>query len=488
MEREIYSIVANNPEVAAYGMAKYSRSSLSLKQSLLELSEQKAKDFLNTFYFQYGHSSIADLAHIAIAIENISIWAAMIIVDEPLWDGQERSTRYQDFKKTKYYIPEDVTGQYNQIANEMFNKYDDLSNRILNYYTDKYKQPEGMSKESYLRTLKARAFDVGRYWLPLCTKTSLGQITNARTLERQVSRLLTSKLEEVREIANEIRESVVKNEPFNLLLEKNKDFTLSQELDYKLKTGPLLPTLAKYMNKNEFYENSINSLKEVAKNLFRNMVPEKTPGVALYTNVNPLIHACTVLLYNVSNFSYGQVSEVVEKLDKSQKEEILDIAFRYRGRHDSWLRELQSQPLIFDITMDIGSFRDLNRHRKVTKILQNPSFDLGFAVPEVIQSTRFENDYITEMRNHFERIKNTFNSANSENLYLLPLGTLCRSLHQMDIQEAAYIIELRTGSAGHFSYREVAYKMYEELDKKYPEFSKYIRVTNPREVFNPFQR
>ena len=87
-------------------MAKYSRSALSMKESLREISQQKAEKFLNTFYFQYGHRSIADLAHIALAIERLSILAAIAVADEQRWDGQERSTRYQDFKKSGYYVPD----------------------------------------------------------------------------------------------------------------------------------------------------------------------------------------------------------------------------------------------------------------------------------------------------------------------------------------------------------------------------------------------
>ncbi len=94
------------PEIQAYAMAKYSRSALSMKESLQEISQQKAEKFLNTFYFQYGHRSIADLAHIALAIERLSILAAIAVADEQRWDGQERSTRYQDFKKSGYYVPD----------------------------------------------------------------------------------------------------------------------------------------------------------------------------------------------------------------------------------------------------------------------------------------------------------------------------------------------------------------------------------------------
>src|ERR1700739_1757873 len=102
---EVFAVFGVEPEIQAYAMAKYSRSALSMKESLREISSQKAEKFLNTFYFQYGHRSIADLAHIALAIERLSILAAIELADEQRWDGQERSTRYQDFKKGGYFVP-----------------------------------------------------------------------------------------------------------------------------------------------------------------------------------------------------------------------------------------------------------------------------------------------------------------------------------------------------------------------------------------------
>src|SRR5438046_7319958 len=102
----VFAVHGADPEVQAYAMAKYSRSALSMKESLQQISDQKAEQFLNTFYFQYGHRSIADLAHIAFAIEKLSILAAFVLVDEQRWDGQERSTRYQNFKKRGYYPPD----------------------------------------------------------------------------------------------------------------------------------------------------------------------------------------------------------------------------------------------------------------------------------------------------------------------------------------------------------------------------------------------
>src|SRR6516162_9559884 len=128
---EVFAVYGAEPEIQAYAMAKYSRSALSMKESLREISTQKAEKFLNTFYFQYGHRSIADLAHIALAIEKLSILAAIAVADEQRWDGQERSTRYQDFKKSGYYIPdfggdEQARSLYRDTMDGLFGAYEAL--------------------------------------------------------------------------------------------------------------------------------------------------------------------------------------------------------------------------------------------------------------------------------------------------------------------------------------------------------------------------
>src|ERR1700681_2609961 len=203
---EVFAVYGVEPEIQAYAMAKYSRSSLSMKESLKEITQQKAEKFLNTFYFQYGHRSIADLAHIALAIERLSILAAIAVADEQRWDGQERSTRYQDFKKSGYYVPDfgedrvaagDAPNQtsakdlYRETVDSLFTEYEALSDRMFLYLTSIKPKPAEMKHDAYERTLRARAFDISRYLLPLAANTSLGEIVNARTLESQVSHLLS---------------------------------------------------------------------------------------------------------------------------------------------------------------------------------------------------------------------------------------------------------------------------------------------------------
>jgi thymidylate synthase ThyX len=54
-----------------------------------------------------------------------------------------------------------------------------------------------------------------------------------------------------------------------------------------------------------------------------------------------------------------------------------------------------------------------------------------------------------------------------------------RTLFKMDFAEALYIAELRSAPAGHFSYRNVAHAMFEEVARKHPSLAKYFRVSGP---------
>src|SRR3979411_2891106 len=208
--RRIYSVVGVPPEIQAYALAKYSRSSQGMLESIRELSAQKAEQFLNIFFFQYGHPSIADLAHLVFGLEQISILAAIAVVDEPVWDGQERSTRYQPFRKTGWHVPEEVVGTpaegiFGQTAEGLVAGYADPSEALLEPLVEAVPRPAELSETTYRRTLRARAFDVARSLLPLATHTSVGQIVSARVLERQIGRLLSSPYAEMRTVGAELK-------------------------------------------------------------------------------------------------------------------------------------------------------------------------------------------------------------------------------------------------------------------------------------------
>src|ERR1700730_5267791 len=282
---EVYAVYGVEPEIQAYAMAKYSRSALSMKESLREISQQKAEKFLNTFYFQYGHRSIADLAHIALAIERLSILAAIAVADEQRWDGQERSTRYQDFKKSGYYAPdfgEDHRARqlYRETVDSLFAEYESLSDRMFLYLASITPKPEEMKQEAYERTLRARAFDISRYLLPLATITSLGQIVNARTLETQVSRLLSHTHKEVRNLGELLKRAAVSpayNASHGSLRELVDQIrSVSAELGERaeqelLREVRMAPTLVKYADPNPYEIETRRELRQVAAELMGNL-------------------------------------------------------------------------------------------------------------------------------------------------------------------------------------------------------------------------
>ncbi len=97
MAKRVLTLAPMPPEKCAFALARYSRSPDSIRDSIEWVRTHDSGKFLESFYFQYGHASIADLGHVALCFEGVSELAATEIEDEQLWDGQARSSRYQDF-------------------------------------------------------------------------------------------------------------------------------------------------------------------------------------------------------------------------------------------------------------------------------------------------------------------------------------------------------------------------------------------------------
>ena len=53
-------------------------------------------------------------------------------------------------------------------------------------------------------------------------------------------------------------------------------------------------------------------------------------------------------------------------------------------------------------------------------------------------------------------------------------------MFKMDFAEALYIAELRSGVAGHYSYRRVAWEMYEAVRRQYPGMAGMFRIEDVR--------
>src|SRR5206468_8023034 len=109
----------------------------------------------------------------------------------------------------------------------------------------------------------------------------------------------------------------------------------------------------------------------------------------------------------------------------------------------------------------------------------------GYDTPEDVVSGGWQSRYDAAMRSAAEAGSGMRDDVAP---YAIPLAYRKRTLFKMDFAEALYISELRSGPAGHFSYRNVAYAMYEEVAKKHPSLAKYFRVTDVREPMDLLKR
>ena len=516
-QTDVYAVHGADPEVLAYAMAKYSRSALSMRESLNEISAQRAEQFLNTFYFQYGHRSIADLAHIAFAVERLSLLAAVVLVDEQRWDGQERSTRYQNFLKSGWFFPEfgdysEAAQLYSKTVENLFSTYQRTTSAVLDALRRRVACPETLKPEAYERTLKARAFDVARYLLPLATNTSLGQIVSARTLETQVSRLLSHPMAEVRDLGLKLREAAtgpawnVNASAATAFIEKlavaNPDLATEATalFNREVRTAP---TLVKYAESNQYLMQTRAELEHAARELLHGIDPAAAPLVDLVERTEALeVELAATLIYWVSDHPYRQVRDLIAELPAARVEEIIELGLRHRGRHDEVLRVFHAgAALRFDILMDIGGFRDMHRHRRVTQIKQGFTTLHGYDTPTcgdlapdvnlLAEAGIVANYQVAIDAAHAASAQVAASQAPEASvsaLYLLPLATRVRSLFKMDFAEAQYISELRSAPAGHFSYRRVAWEMFLAVERQHPSLARHIRVTDFTKPIDLLQR
>jgi len=361
-----------------------------------------------------------------------------------------------------------------------------------------------MAEDAYTRTLRARAFDNSRYLLPLATNTSLGQIVNARTLETQIARLLSSPHAEVRNLGGLLKDAA-KEPAFNAQAEalrklveeiKAADPALGAKAEQQLlRPIRVAPTLVKYANASEYEISTRQELAQAAIEIMAGAAIASAPLVDLIEDTPLEVEIAATLLYSACHYSYRQIRERVESLVAARRNEIIDLGLQHRGPHDELLRSFHAgQRFCFDILMDIGGFRDMHRHRRCTQIEQGFTQLHGYDTPPDIIAAGLEKRYQDAMQRTVvpsEAQASEYQASGPlasdqvaaapdphASLYLLPMGFRKRTLFKMDFAEAVYISELRSGVAGHFSYRNVAYAMYEEAAKKHPGLAQYFRVTD----------
>jgi len=263
------------------------------------------------------------------------------------------------------------------------------------------------------------------------------------------------------------------------------------------------PTLVKYAQPNAYLKETQAELKQAATEILGHLPIAPAPLVDLLERTESLeVELAATLLYSASHHSYRQIRDLVAGLEASRVSEIIELGLKHRGRHDEALRAFHAgAALRFDILMDIGGFRDMHRHRRCTQIMQGFTSIHGYETPggadlgegvDILAEAGILNEYQSAIESAYKAsaqiAAGNSTEAASSALYLLPLATRIRCLFKMDWAEAQYISELRSGPAGHFSYRRVAWEMYKAVERQHPTLAKHIRATNFTQPIDMLQR
>lgn len=215
-----------DPEVLAMLQAFYSRSPMPIEERLRtlngddkELKEDKIRAAMKRYYVDFGHASIADCGGATVFVENISMLAAKIIQDDPLYNGQECSTRYLDFAKQPFLTAHgsDAEMKIQETWRALYQEY--LPKLVLwaqaNFGLDVVsdKVPEDKVQATWESTCKAIAFDVARGLLPCGTSTNVAWTGTLRRLGDRCKEMAQHPLKEVRDIAKNVHAALYAKHP-----------------------------------------------------------------------------------------------------------------------------------------------------------------------------------------------------------------------------------------------------------------------------------
>jgi thymidylate synthase ThyX len=454
------------PEKSAYALARYSRSPDSIRDSIAWVRTHDSQKFLESFYFQYGHASIADLGHAVVCFEGVSELAATEIESEPLWDGQAKSSRYQDFSAWGFVTPEELEGAdadlYRASADRLLAAYKEVNRLACACLAERLPRPDSMKPDAYQRNLAARAFDVARYLLFWGVPTNVGQVTSIRTLEKQIRRLGASGYAEVRSLASELAEACA----------APPDCGWGEGASAE----PLAPTLARHADPDEHARRSHTDLARWAAQNLPRPAGVAVDRVDLVKPVDTPADIAATLLYPVTDRPFRELYDLACGWSPALRAEVIDVALQSRTRRDELLAGFRGGLYAYDFIMDIGAYRDMQRHRRCQKFRQAYTGRLGYDTPDLIEAAGAAGLYRTAMDAALESMGRLPQPGAQ---YLLPFGSRSRFLFKMDFAEAEYISRLRSGVKGHFSYREIAWKMKVKMEAVEPELGRLIDATPP---------
>jgi thymidylate synthase ThyX len=478
LDRPVFALRHLPEEVVAVLFAYYSRSRDSLRRNLLRListgdldlvaqpsllptvpsalaqAQEKARQFHEKWVVGYGHASVAEHAVTHLAIEDVSILASKAIEDMRLASYTEKSTRYVEFDSARYYpLPEldgsDTDTLYQDTMRFLFATYTTLLPRVIEAVKGEWPRLPQQTERGYHTACRAKALDILRYLLPTSTLTNLGLTINGRALEHLLTKMLSHPLAEVQHLG-----AMMKAEALHTL-----------------------PTLLKYAESNAYLAET-----EVAMRAMAEKVLGQEPAIpAAAVNVVRVaeeaeVYLIAAILYGYTHQTWSQVLAQARTLSADQQAHVLDAYLRRRGPHDQPLRALEHLTYTFEMLVDYGAYRDIQRHRMATQTRQLPSPHHGYSMPEEFARYGLQEAFDACMARAAAAYQHLAVAYPHLAPYVLPLAYRCRVLITWNLREIYHFVQLRSAKQGHVSYRRLAQEVYHAVAQRQPLLARYMRV------------
>jgi thymidylate synthase ThyX len=263
-----------------------------------------------------------------------------------------------------------------------------------------------------------------------------------------------------------------------------------QETGERMKTEAqkVIPTLIKYARTNAYWQETPPVLRELAAELLSGSAspaPARSGEIRLVQGPDePEARLAAAILYEHSDLPYAAVWRQVRNLTVEQHQRVIREYDARRRMHgdavhgykDPPLRALEHLTFTFEILVDYGAYRDIQRHRMATQTTQPLTCAHGYDVPELMVRCGFESPFHTAMEQASTAFSRLTQDHPDEAQYVVPLAYRKRVLFTWNLRELHHFISLRSARQGHISYRRVAQAAYRELEREYPFLAQFVRV------------
>jgi thymidylate synthase ThyX len=302
---------------------------------------------------------------------------------------------------------------------------------------------------AYRQAVRARACDMLRCLLPMATLTNVGVWGNGRALEYMLLKMYADPLDEVQLIARAAQHEL--NQVIGPFVKRAND-----------ERGQVHQSFLQALSARQ---------RDLAKQFLHATPNLPMPKVTL-VDYDPAAvdHVVAAILYPGADAPKSIIIEHVREMTDDEKTHIIRtyVGGRWNRRHKPG-RAFEHAWYEFDLLLNIGEFRDLQRHRVVTAERQMFTTLHGYEVNRDIDAVPdIRADYVRAMEQTATFHERLSGAMPFEAQYVVPFGFRVRYNVRLNLREAYHWLELRSAPQGHPDYRHTSQEMFRAIQAVHP--------------------